>query len=108
MKDTTIYLGNNKIEVYNSILGKETIKVNDVTVSSKFSMFGTEHIFKITENNKDIECRLSTGFSRSGIVSDLYKGNEPIIQTEKTGCIRFFIIILVAVLIYGLINWLFN
>lgn len=28
MKYTTIYLGENKIEIFNSIIGRETIKVN--------------------------------------------------------------------------------
>lgn len=35
MKYTTVYLDENKIELFNTILGKETIKVNGEIVSEK-------------------------------------------------------------------------
>ncbi len=47
MKYTTIYIGENKIEVFNTLLGIEKIKVNGEIVSRKFSIFGTEHNFTI-------------------------------------------------------------
>lgn len=53
MKFTTIYLGENKIELFNSLLGKETVKVNDEMVSSKFSITGTEHLFSIKEQGNE-------------------------------------------------------
>ncbi|WP_154199772.1 hypothetical protein [Ancylomarina sp. 16SWW S1-10-2] len=37
MKFTTIYLEGNTIEVHNSFLGKETIKVNNKIISEKRS-----------------------------------------------------------------------
>lgn len=36
MKFSTVYIGDNKIDLYNSILDKETVKVNDEIVSSKY------------------------------------------------------------------------
>lgn len=105
MKVKTIYLDNNKIELFNSLLGTETIKLNGEKVSSKFSVFGTEHIFKIKENNKEVECKLTTGLGFNGMfvdLVDLIKGDQPIIQTEKSGCIRFVIIIAVVAIIYEL------
>ena len=46
MKLTTVYLGDKKIEFFNSLIGMETVKVNNEVVSSKFSITGTEHLFK--------------------------------------------------------------
>jgi len=79
MKFTTIYLEGNTIEVHNSFLGKETIKVNNEIVSEKSSFFGAEHNFELNENGKNIECRLKIGFSINGAVFNLYKDNKPII-----------------------------
>lgn len=79
MKFTTIYLEENTIEVHNSFLGKETVKVNNEIVSEKNSIFGAEHNFKINEIGKKIECRIKIGFSINGAVFNLYKNNKPII-----------------------------
>ena len=79
MKFTTIYLEGNTIEVTNSLLGKETIKVNNKIVSEKSSIFGAEHNFKLNEGGKDIECRIKIGFSINGTVFNFYKNNKPII-----------------------------
>ena len=49
MKYITINLRDNEIEVHNSFLGKETIKVNDKIVSNEFSIFGADHYFRITK-----------------------------------------------------------
>lgn len=79
MKFTTIYLEENTIEVYNSFLGKETIKVNNEIVSEKSSFFGAEHNFKLHEDGKNIDCRIKIGFSINGAVFDFYKNNKPVI-----------------------------
>lgn len=104
MKFTTIYLEGNKIEVFNSIFGVETIKVNDEQVSSKFSFFGTEHIFKIKDKGREVECRLTTRFEWNVLVIDLYKDDKPVIQSEKIGCIRGVIIVTILGLIYLVIK----
>lgn len=79
MKFTTIYLEENTIEVYNSFLGKETIKVNNKIVSEISSFFGAEHNFKLYEGGINVECRIKIGFSLNGAVFNFYKNNKPII-----------------------------
>jgi len=93
MKYTTINLGDNKIEIFNSILGKETIKVNDEIISSKYSIFGAKHYFSIIENGIEVDCEINIGLSIHGIIYDLYIDNKPIIVANKNGCVMFFAII---------------
>ncbi len=99
MKFTTIYSGENTIELHNSMLGKETVKVNDEIVSSKYSITGTEHTFSVTENGETQEGRIVTGFSPHGVVFDYYQNGKPIVVSEKGGCLVFLIIFLVFVVI---------
>jgi len=107
MKVTTVYLGVNKIELFNSLLGKETVKVNGQEVSSKSPMAGTEHNFIITENDKVSNCKLVTGFGVSGVVFDLYRDNQPIIESPKVGLGRVMIFLLV-IFIVGVVLGFFN
>jgi len=44
MKYTTVHLYENKIELFNTFLGKETVKVNGEIVSEKSLISVTEHI----------------------------------------------------------------
>lgn len=99
MKFTTVHLDNNKIELFNSILGKETIKVNNKIVSEKRSIFGTVHSFKIAENGKDVTCKLATGFGFNGVVIDLYKEGKPIIESPKSGLMGIMIYLFVATVV---------
>ena len=50
MKYYEYNIESDKIEFYNSYLGKETILVNGKKVSEKFSITGTEHFFKINSS----------------------------------------------------------
>lgn len=104
MKFTTVHLENNKIELFNSILGKETIKVNDKIVSEKRSIFGTIHSFKIVENGKDVTCKLATGFGFNGVVIDLYKEGKPIIESPKSGLMGIMIYLFVAAVVIVALN----
>lgn len=98
MKLTTIYLEENKIEIFNSLLGKEKIKVNNEIVSEKFSFSGTEHHFKIKENDEFKDCKIKIGFGAHGVVFSLYKENQPIIESnENKGCFVVFMIIGLAI-----------
>jgi len=103
MKFTTIYLENNKIEILNSILGKETIKVNGETVSSKYSIAGGEHNFSITENGTIANCKIRMGLGFNGVVFDLYKNNKPIVESTKNGNLILLMGLFFLVLIVGLI-----
>ena len=107
MKYTTIYLGENKIEIFNSLIGKETIKLNEAIVSSKFSITGTEHHFEITENDEKFECKIVTGFGLNGVVIDFYKNDKPIIESPKSGCLGIIMIVIVVAFLIGLLERLF-
>jgi len=98
MKLITIHLGDKKIEVQNSFWGIETIRVNDELVSSKFSFFGTNHIFKQIENSEEIlyEVKIRTGF---GPVVDIYRQGNPILEFPKYGALRFFIYLIIILTI---------
>ncbi|MEQ8523377.1 hypothetical protein [Gracilimonas sp.] len=96
MKYTTVHLGDNKIELFNSFLGKETIKVNGEVVSSIYSLLGAEHRFSIREDGKDVECSIQFGFGMNGVVFDLYKDKTPIIESEKKGCMGLFIVFIIV------------
>ncbi len=92
MKYTTIYNGDNKIEVHNSFLGKETIRVNGELVSSKYSITGTEHEFGMDEATGRSNCKIVTGFGLSGIVLDFYKNGSPVIVSPKNSMLGVLII----------------
>ncbi len=105
MKFTTVHLDDNKIEVFNSFLGKETVKVNGEIVSEIYSMLGATHVFNIKENEQDIECKLVIGFGFSGVVIDLYKDEKPIIESPKKGCLTFFLIVFSIVIVFKAIDY---
>lgn len=86
----TIYQGENKIELHNSIWGKETIYVNNEEVSSKFSFFGTTHVFEVEESNEWIEYELKTGLGMYGVVVDMYRDGYPVIESSGCGSSKVF------------------
>ncbi|MDL2314678.1 hypothetical protein LJC16_00275 [Bacteroidales bacterium OttesenSCG-928-C19] len=103
MKYTTIYYEGNKIEIFNSILGKETIKVNDEIVSSKYSLLGTEHRFEL--NNDSSIYRITLGYGLNGIVFSFYKDDRPIVESSKEGCwIWVAVGVFVGIVLYFLIK----
>ncbi|MFV8347519.1 hypothetical protein [Flavobacterium sp. ZB4P13] len=95
MKFSTIHLGNNKIEIFNSFMGKETIKLNGEIVSEKSSITGAKHNFKIIENDQKVDCKLILGYGANGVVMDLYKDNIAIIESPKSSllAILFFLVL---------------
>ncbi|PRZ21686.1 hypothetical protein [Flavobacterium granuli] len=100
MKYSTIHLGNNKIEIFNSFLGKETIKLNGEIVSEKNSITGAKHNFKIIENDRKVDCKLILGYGANGVVMDLYRDNMPIIESPKSSylVIMFLFILLIVII----------
>ena len=103
MKFTTVYLEENKIEIFNSILGRETIKVNGEIVSNKYSFAGAEHLFSITENGTIANCKLQMGFGLNGVVFDLYKNKKPIVESPKSNFLRIFSALVIVGVVIGLI-----
>ncbi len=81
----TIYQGDNKIELHNSILGKETVYVNNEEVSSKYSFWGTSHVFDVLEEEEWVEYELVTGLGMYGVTVDLYREGYAIIESSS-GC----------------------
>lgn len=104
MKYTTVYLDENKIELFNTLLGKETVKVNGKIVSENRSIMGVEHKFIISENENDVPYKLTTGFSMNGVVFSLYKNDKPIIEMPKSKSTFIFFVIIGVILGYALIS----
>ena len=96
MKYHTINLRENKIELYCSLLGKETVKVNGNIVSSKYAVFGAEHFFNIVENEKEVKCKVDIG-SFSGL--KFYKDDKPVIISNKHNIINFLVFIVIFTLL---------
>ncbi|PZX51417.1 hypothetical protein [Algoriphagus chordae] len=103
MKFSTIYLDENKIEISNSWLGKEVIKVNDEIVSSKYSVFGTDHSFWMMDNGITSNCKISIGYGINGMVFDFYKNDKAIIESPRTGCGVIFAFVLIIGFVIGLL-----
>lgn len=72
-KITSVTLGETTIEFYNSLMGGETILVNGEQVSSKKSLWGTEHNFNAKESGQDVPYKLVTGLDSIGIAVSLYR-----------------------------------
>ncbi|MGK0449109.1 MAG: hypothetical protein ACJA2M_002912 [Polaribacter sp.] len=99
MKYTTVHLNENKIELFNTFLGKETVKVNGEIVSEKRSVTGAEHIFKINKNGNEVPYKLTTGFSINGVVFSLYKDDIPIIEMPKSSKLAFLFFVLIGIIV---------
>ena len=94
----------NKIELFNTLLGKETVKVNENIVSEKRSITGTDHNFVVVENGAEVACKLSAGFGINGVVFNLYKNDKPIIESLKSSLLAFLIFVILGIIAYELIS----
>jgi len=108
MKYTTIHLEGNTIEIHNSILGKETIRVNGEIVSQHYSFFGAKHLFNITENGNEVACKINIKLSMNGVVFDFYKDDKPAIVAakNKTFVVGIFIGIVFGIMFYNFLKGL--
>ena len=97
MKFSTIQLGTNKIEIFNSYLGKETIQVNGETVSEKNSITGATHSFTIIEDDRKVPCTIILGYCANGIVMDFYKDGIAFIKSPKSSLLLIVFIALFIV-----------
>lgn len=48
--------------------------------------------------------QISSGFGLNGVVFDLYKNNEPIIESPKSECLTLFLIIFLTVIAINVIG----
>ena len=99
MKFTTIYLDGNCIEVYNILLGKEIIKVNQKEVSARYSIFGGMHKFEVD----GVSYEMSFQFTVHGIAFDLLRNGQPVVVSAKGGCLAIMGLILISLLLFKLI-----
>ncbi|QWX82975.1 hypothetical protein H0I23_10930 [Cellulophaga sp. HaHaR_3_176] len=53
-KRAEFYIEDNKIEVFNSLMGKERVLLNGAKVSEKFGLLRSEHYFTFGGNNYDV------------------------------------------------------
>lgn len=108
MKFTTINLGNNKIEVFNSFIGRETIVLNGKVVSEKNSITGATHHFKMIENDQEVACKFIFGYGLNGVVMSLYKDNKPVIESQKSMFFGFVFLTLIAFGFLSIYNLILN
>lgn len=100
MKFITLHIGDSKIELHNSWLGKETLIVDGQKVSEKHSITGASHRFTIRENGQEKQAQLSTKLTINGAIFDLYVDNKPVIEIpERTGTLGTFWVFLFFLLI---------
>lgn len=59
MKYAVYQIENEILEFHNSLIGKEALYLNGQNVSEKFSFWGTEHYFKINDDQYSIRPYLS-------------------------------------------------
>jgi len=105
MKIISIYTNEHKIELFNGVGGKETLKVDGRIVSQKRSITGTEHHFKIEENGTEIPYKFITGLNMNGISISLYKNNEPVIEMPRRK-ISFLFFLFIMMMVVMLIAFL--
>jgi len=104
MKYTTIHLEDNTIEIHNSLLGKETIRVNGEIVSQHYSFFGANHLFDITENGNEVACKINIKLSINGVVFDFYKDDKPVIVAAKN---KMFVVGIIVGIVSGIMVYNF-
>jgi hypothetical protein len=92
MKLVTFWADGHKIELYNSLIGKETVKVDGRIVSSGYSILGMTHQFKLNlESGDTYRIKTSQGGFPSLITINLYRNDEAIVEGNNSflGAILF-------------------
>lgn len=100
-KITSVTLGETCIEFYNSLMGRETILVNGKQVSSKKSLWGTEHNFRIKESGQDVQYKLVTGLNSNGVAVSLYRDGIAVIESPTRGSVWRMVIIVLVIMALG-------
>ena len=99
MKYAELKDGENKIEFYNTFYGKESVIVDGTVLSSKFSITGTTHDFKLASDDYQLSSRYKL-FSKRSIDLELTKNGTLIAsETKETSRIHRLIWIFMGVLI---------
>lgn len=91
MKYSTLYLQGKKIEIFNSWLGKETIKVNGELKSSKYALFGANHNFQFEDDEGiSYDCQINIGMNFTGVFIDVYLDKQPLIVSSVNSSLANF------------------
>ena len=90
MKYTEFKANGNIVEFHNSVFGKETIFVNGEIISEKFSLFGTEHLFRLNEKQYSLKSSLQA-LKGVGIKVELAVNGKKI-ETKTIGVTKHTII----------------
>ncbi len=71
---------NTRIDIDNSVWGKETIKYNDEIVSEKSSVFGSVHNFEKSENGEIVKYEVRIGLNIfRGVTFNIFRNNQAIL-----------------------------
>jgi hypothetical protein len=82
MKYAGYQIENNTVSIYNSITGIERIHLNGREVSKAFSWFGSDHLFKIGENQYTVKPYITLK-NCIGIGFAIYKNGVPVTFQNK-------------------------
>lgn len=83
MKCAEYYIENHKIEIFNSVFGKEKIFVNGSKISERKSVLGKPHHFTIKNNEYSIKAKLSLTEPK-GRFFEVYKNGIPLTLVNFT------------------------
>jgi len=104
MKVVTFQVDDHKIELYNSLLGKETVMVDDKIVSSAYSLWGMSHKFNLEEDAlHQYRIETSIGGYPSMVNINLYRNDEALVMWHNSRSmmiIFFFLIGLIAAIFF--------
>lgn len=96
------YIDNHKIEVVNTLLGKEKVLINGKIVSKKSATIGTFHTFKIGNNEYQIGQRDKT-YKKSGSIFEVRKNGMPIslVNIRPQSSTQLLILVIIMGLAFG-------
>ncbi len=115
MQYATIHHAGHRIEIHNSLMGKETVLVDGVEVSSKRSIKGQTHTFSLSTEERRIPCevKFSLGLNSMGVSLEFSADGKPVVQILPSRYVfkkRDYIILVVAGLLLAglalLVLWL--
>jgi hypothetical protein len=102
MKFLTLQLDENtKIDINNTIWGKETIFYNEEMVSEKTSLLGAVHEFQKEENGHPVSYRIKVGLDlMRGVVYDIFRNEKQVFTNHGNTAkpVKSIILILIGFL----------
>lgn len=96
------YIENHKIEVVNTLLGKEKILLNGKMISKKSATIGTSHTFTIGGNEYRIAQRDKT-YKRRGSIFEIRKNGMPVslVNIHPKTSTQLLILVIIMGLAFG-------